>query len=198
MWVYFDVDEPTMLQVHELVRQGKFGPAKEGQPPKIPFHLQLANEKGFPHEAILDFVNNEVNQATATLLVRAVFPNPLPANGPRVFIPTNFVRFRVPTSGPYQALLVSPEAIGTDQDLKYVFVVDDDNKVVRRAVKLGSLQDGLQAVTEGIKPGERVIVNGLHASQPAPSLRRASCRCRFSRGWIQTPVLTTPAPRAKK
>ncbi len=120
MWVYFDVDEPTMLQVRELVRQGKFGPAKEGQPPKIPFHLQLANEKGFPHEAILDFVNNQLDQATATLLVRAVFPNPKPANGPRVFTPNIFVRVRVPTSAPYQALLVSPEAVGTDQDLKYV------------------------------------------------------------------------------
>ena len=73
MWVYLDVDEPTVLQVRELVRQGKFGPAKGRRPPKIPFHLQLANEKGFPHEAILDFVNNEVNQATATLLVLVYF-----------------------------------------------------------------------------------------------------------------------------
>ena len=90
MWVYFDVDEPTVLQVHELIRQGKFGPVPEpGQPPKIPFRLQLANEKGFPHEATLDFVNNQLDQATATLLIRAIFPNPKPANGPRVFAPNN-------------------------------------------------------------------------------------------------------------
>jgi RND family efflux transporter MFP subunit len=161
MWVYFDMDEPTWLRIGELARQGKFRPASPEHPPKIPFHLQLANEKGFPHEATLDFVNNELDQATATLLIRAVFANPKPANGPRLFAPNNFVRVRVPTSGSYQALLVNPEAVGTDQDLKYVFVVGDDNKVVRHNVKLGSLHDGLQVITDGLKPGERVVVKGL-------------------------------------
>jgi RND family efflux transporter MFP subunit len=165
MWVYFDMDEPTALRVRELARQGKFGPVKDG-PPKIPFHLRLSGEKGFPHEAMLDFVNNQIDQATATLLIRAVFPNPLPANGgPRLFTPNNFVVVRVPTSPPYQAVLVSPEAVGTDQDLKYLYVVDQDNKAVRHAVKLGSIHDGLQAITEGLKPGERVIVNGLQRVQ---------------------------------
>ena len=92
MWVYFNMDEPTALQIHELAREGKFGPSKEGRPPKIPFHMQLANEKSFPHEATLDFVNNQLDPATATLLIRAVFSNLKPANGPRVFAPNNFVR----------------------------------------------------------------------------------------------------------
>ena len=166
MWVYFDMDEPTALQIHDLARAGKFGESKEGQPPKIPFHMQLANEKTFPHEAILDFVNNQLDSATATLLIRAVFPNPKPANGPRVFAPNNFVRVRVPTSPKYPALLVNAEAVGTDQDLKYLYVVDEHNQVVRHAVKLGSLQDGLQVVTDGLKPGERVIVNGLQRVHP--------------------------------
>jgi multidrug efflux system membrane fusion protein len=165
MWVYFDMDEPTWLRIGELARQGKFGPATPEHPPKIPFHLQLANEKGFPHEATLDFVNNQLDQATATLLIRAVFTNPKPANGPRLFAPNNFVRVRVPTSGPYQALLVNPEAVGTDQDLRFLFVVDEDNKVVRHNVKLGTLQEGLQVITEGLKPGERLIVQGLQRAQ---------------------------------
>jgi RND family efflux transporter MFP subunit len=164
MWVYFDMDEPTALQVHELARQGKFGPARDG-PPKIPFRLKLSNETGFPHEATLDFVNNQFDQATATILIRAVFPNPKPANGPRIFTPNNFVRVRVPTSPPYQAVLVTPEAVGTDQDLKYAYVVDADNKVVRRTVKPGTLQEGLQVIGEGVEPGERVIVNGLQRVQ---------------------------------
>ena len=110
-------------------------------------------------------MNNQLDQATATLLLRAIFPNPKPSNGPRLFAPNMFVRVRVPTSASYQALLVNPEAVGTDQDLKYLFVVDGDNKVVRRAVKLGSLQDGLQVVTDGLEPGERVIVKGLQRVQ---------------------------------
>jgi RND family efflux transporter MFP subunit len=201
MWVYFDMDEPTALQVHELARQGKFGPARDA-PPKIPFHLQLANEKDFPHEAILDFVNNQIDQGTATLLIRAIFPNPQPANGPRVFTPNNFVRVRVPTSPPYQALLVNAEAVGTDQDLKYVYVIDEDNKVVRHNVKLGSLQDGLQVVTEGLEPGERVIVKGLQRVQQGATVNPTLVPMPVpTQGELATtvhPVLKAPAPSPKK
>jgi RND family efflux transporter MFP subunit len=202
MWVYFDMDEPTWLQIGALSRQGKFGPATPERPPKISFYLQLANEKGFPHEAILDFVNNQLDQATATLLMRAVFSNPRPANGPRLFAPNNFVRVRVPTSPPYQALLINPEAVGTDQNLRYVFVVDEDNKVVRRNVKLGTLQDGLQVITDGLKPGERVIVQGLQRVQQGatvdPSVEPMPMPSPGSVQPTSPAVLKAPAPRPKK
>ena len=202
MWVYFDMDEPTALHVRELCRQGKFGPATPSHLPKLPFGLQLANERGFPHQAILDFVNNQIDQATATILIRAVFPNPNPANGPRVFTPNNFVRVRVPTSPQYHALLVNPEAVGTDQDLKYVFVVDGDNKVVRKAVKLGSLQDGLQVITDGLKPGEHVIVQGLQRVQQGatvnPTLVSMPVPTQGSLPASTPPVLKAPAPSARK
>ncbi|MGO9111726.1 MAG: efflux RND transporter periplasmic adaptor subunit [Thermoguttaceae bacterium] len=201
MWVYFDVDELTALKIGDLARQGKFGPVTAGLP-KIPFHLQLANEKGFPHEAILDFINNQIDQGTATILVRAVFSNPKPANGTRVFTPNMFVRVRVPTSPPYQALLVSAEAVGTDQDLKYVYVVDEDNKVVRRAVKLGSLQDGLQVVTDGLKAGERVVVNGLQRVDPGasvnPRLVPMPIPAESSVAPVPPPALKAATPQPKK
>jgi membrane fusion protein, multidrug efflux system len=201
MWVYFDADEPTVLQVHELIRQGKFGDARTG-PPKVPFHMQLSNEKGFPHEAALDFVNNQIDQATATLLIRAVFPNPKPANGPRLFAPNNFVRVRVPTSAAYQAILVNPEAVGTDQDLKYLYVVDENNKVIRHNVKLGTLQDGLQVITDGLKGGERVIVNGLQRVQQGATVNPTLVPMPTPTGGplASTPpaVLKTPAPAPKK
>jgi RND family efflux transporter MFP subunit len=202
MWVYFDMDEPTMLQIHELVRQGRFGTASPEHPPKIPFHLQLANEKGFPHEATLDFVNNQLDQATATLLIRAIFPNPKPANGPRLFTPSNFVRVRVPTNSPYHALLVNPEAVGTDQDLKYLFVVDENNKVVRHNVKLGSIQDGLQVITEGLQPGERVIVQGLQRVQQGATVNTTVVPMPMppqdSTSANPAPVMKAPAPPPKK
>jgi RND family efflux transporter MFP subunit len=202
MWVYFDADEPTVLQVHELMRQGKFGTATPEHPPKLLFHLQLGNEKGFPHEATLDFVNNQLDLATATLLIRAIFPNPRPANGPRVFAPNNFVRVRVPTSPPYQALLVNPEAVGTDQDLKYLYVVDENNKVVRHNVKLGSLQDGLQVVADGAKPGDRIIVNGLQRVQQGatvnPTLVPMPMPLEGPLAPTPPPVLKAPAPAPKK
>ena len=212
MWVYFDADEPTVLQVHELIRQGKFGPiSAEGgtfdpshwiREAKIPVRLQLANEKGFPHEATMDFANNQLDQATATLLLRAVFPNPKPANGPRVFAPNNFVRVRVPTSAAYQALLVNPEAVGTDQDLRYLYIVDENNKVVRHAVKLGSLHDGLQVITDGLKPGERVIVSGIQRVQQGatvnPKLVPMPMPTQVSLATTPPPVIKAPAPPPKK
>ena len=200
MWVYFDADEPTVLQVHELIRQGKFGDARNG-PPKVPFLMQLANEKGFPHKAALDFVNNQIDLATATLLIRATFSNPKPENGPRLFTPNNFVRVRVPTSATYQAILVNPEAVGTDQDLKYLFVVDENNKVVRHNVKLGSIQEGLQVITDGLKPGERVIVNGLQRVQQGATVNPTLVPMPVPEGSLSpTPpaVLETPAPSSKK
>lgn len=205
LWVYFDMDEPTALQVRELARQGKFGPASD-RPPKIPFHLRLANEKGFPHVAILDFVNNQVDQATATLLIRAIFRNPKPENGPRVFTPNNFVLVRVPTSAAYQALLVSPEAVGTDQDLKYIFIVGEENKVVRHAVKLGSMQDGLQVITDGLAKGERVIVNGLQRVAPGATVTPklvpmpvppTGSPAVNSPAILKSPVQKSPAPTKK-
>ncbi|HEV3263865.1 MAG TPA: efflux RND transporter periplasmic adaptor subunit [Gemmataceae bacterium] len=205
MWVYFDADEPTVLQVHELIRQGKFGPTdtSTGVPiAKIAFHLQLANEKGFPHEATMDFVNNQLDQATATLQIRGVFPNPKPANGPRVFAPNMFVRVRVPTSAVYQALLVNPEAVGTDQDLKYVYVVDNDNKVVRHNVKLGSLQDGLQVITDGLKLDERVIVKGLQRVQQGATVNATvvpmPMPAQDSLSASPSPVMKAAAPPPKK
>ena len=91
------------------------------------------------------------------------------------FHPNNFVRVRVPTSAAYQAMLVSPEAVGTDQDLKYIFVVDEENKVVRHAVKLGSMQDGLQVVTEGLSQANASSSTGL---------QRVAARCRGEpQGW---------------
>jgi multidrug efflux pump subunit AcrA (membrane-fusion protein) len=150
----------------------------------------------------LDFVNNQIDQGTATLLIRAIFPNPASPNGPRVFTPNNFVRVRVPTSGRYQALLVSPEGVGTDQDLKYVFVVDENNKVVRHGVKLGSLQDGFQVITDGLKAAERVIVSGLHRVQQGatvnPTVVSMPIPAQGSVPSSPAPVMKAPAPAAHK
>jgi RND family efflux transporter MFP subunit len=201
MWVYFDMDEPTALQIRELIRQGKFGPAGAADA-KIQFRMQLANDKGFPHEAIFDFVNNQLDQATATLLIRGIFPNPKPASGPRVFTPNLFVRVRVPTSATYQAVLVNAEAVGTDQDLKYLYVVDEHNKVVRHAVTLGSLHEGLQVITHGLKPGERVIVNGMQRVRPGATVTPRVVPMPLPALDSQPPgaplVVKTPAPSPKK
>jgi RND family efflux transporter MFP subunit len=165
MYAYFDVDEPAVLRVKDLIREGKVAPY---QKVRYPVFLGLVLETDrqtqnqlYPHEGHIDFVNNQLDQATATLQVRAVFDNPAPPRGDRLLTPGMFVRVRVPVSIAYPALLVTQAAIAEDQDLKYLYVVDEHNQVVRHNVKLGTAHEGLQVIAEGLQPEERVIVSGI-------------------------------------
>jgi RND family efflux transporter MFP subunit len=158
MYAYFDVDEHTVLRVRQLIREGKAQSARDGE---LPVWLGLANEDGYRHRGTINFVDNQVNPKTGTLRLRGVFPNQAEALSPGYF-----ARVRVPIGFPHQALLVSDRAIDTDQGQRIVYVVNGNNKVVSRPVRLGALHDGLRAVDDGVKPGERVIVNGLQQVRP--------------------------------
>src|SRR5207249_9106742 len=159
MYAYFDVDERTVLRVRQLIREGKAKSARDGE---LPVWLGLANEDNkYPHRGTINFVDNQISPKTGTLRVRGVFPNKDEALSPGYF-----ARVHVPIGFPHQALLVSDRALDTDQGQKIVYVVDQDNKVVSRPVRLGAVHDGLRAIDEGLKPGERVIVNGLQQVRP--------------------------------
>ena len=90
---------------------------------------------------------------TGTLTVRGSFPNK-----DRFLRPGLFARVRLPVGDSHPALLISDEAVGTNQGQKYVYVVSDKNEVVYRPVKLGASSDGLRIVEDGLKPGDRVVV----------------------------------------
>src|SRR5206468_697757 len=124
-----------------------------------------ANEEGHPHKGTINFVDNRVNPGTGTLRVRGVFDNPRVKNA-RVLSAGLFARVRIPIGEAHPALLVSERALGTDQGQKFVYLVNDKNEVVYRRVRLGDLHGGLREVTEGLKPGERVIINGLQRVRP--------------------------------
>jgi len=128
--------------------------------------MGLQGENGFPHQGLVNFVNNKVDPSTGTIMARGVFDNPLPAHGVRVLSPGMFVRIRVPIGVPHPALLVADEAINTDQGEKFLYLVDAQNKVEYRAVKLGPLQeDGLRVVTDSLKPDDWVVTSGLQQIQ---------------------------------
>lgn len=159
MYVYFDVDERSMLRYQQLARERKRQSAREA---RVSVLLKLANEEGFPHEGVIDFVDNRVDPTTGTIRARGVFPNT-----DRTLTPGLFVRVRIPGSDAYNALLVSDRTLGTDQGQKYVWVVNEQNVVEYRVVTPGSLQsDGLRVIQTGLKPGEWVIVNGLQRARP--------------------------------
>ncbi|OLP54741.1 efflux transporter periplasmic adaptor subunit [Rhizobium rhizosphaerae] len=114
-----------------------------------------------PVRGKLQLIDNEVNAASGTIRVRAVFDNP----GSRL-IPGQFVRVRMGQPKAQDRLMVSEKAVGTDQDKKFVFVVDGENKVGYRQVELGSAVDGLRIVEKGLNPGDRIVVNGLQRIRP--------------------------------
>ena len=154
IYVYFNIDERALLKYESLA----WGSGKDMRPAriknlKIPVEIGLGDEEGFRHEGILDFVDNRVDQKTGTIRARGVFEN-----AKQYLIPGLFVRVRIPTGKPHQAMLVSERAIGTDQKQKFLLTVNKENVVEYRQVKVGSLRDGLRVIEAGIEPGDRVIV----------------------------------------
>jgi RND family efflux transporter MFP subunit len=167
MWMYFDIDERTVLQYRANYRAAHQGEeVKDPRQLKVPVEIGLANEDGYPHRGTLDFVDNRVDSATGTMLARATFENPT-----RNLTPGLFVRVRLPIGDPAHSLLVNERAIGTDQGTKYVLVVNDQNVVEFRPVKLGPLSEGMRVVREGVKPGERVITAGIQRARPGVTVK---------------------------
>jgi membrane fusion protein, multidrug efflux system len=164
MYAYFEMDEPTLLRTRRAVNEGKIKPRREGE---VPVLMGLQGEEGFPHKGTINFVNNQVNPTTGSILVRGIFANPRPEGGTRLLSPGMFVRIRLPIGLPHPALLVIDRAIGSDQGIKFVYVVDADNKVQTRRITTGALQeDGLRVIETGIQPDDWVVVGGLQQVRP--------------------------------
>jgi RND family efflux transporter MFP subunit len=152
MYAYFDVDENAFLHYQERVRKGEIKP-DAGNP--APAELTLGDGTVIKGGSI-DYLDPQLNRATGTILVRATFPDPdgsLKAG--------QFVRVRATIGEPRMAVVVPEVVVGSDQGLKYVYVVDDHNKVEYRRVTTGDVHDGMQVITDGLKPGEWVVVKGL-------------------------------------
>ncbi|HZZ27061.1 MAG TPA: efflux RND transporter periplasmic adaptor subunit [Pirellulales bacterium] len=164
MYVYFDIDENTVLRVRRAVNEGKILRYQQGE---IPVFIGLEGEEGYPHEGTINFVNNQVNPGTGSITVRGVVSNAKPANGVRLLSPGMFVRVRLPIGQPHDALLVIDRAIGSDQGMKYVYLVDDKNIVQQQRVETGALEeDGLRVIDSGLKAGEWVVIGGIQQVRP--------------------------------
>ena len=162
IYVDFDADERALLRFQKaaITRDGAATP-ESARETKRPVAVALADEDAFPHAGTIEFVDNKVDPSTGTIHVRALLPN-----ADRLLTPGLFVRVRLPVGDPAPGLLVTDRAIGTDQDRKYVLVVNDKNVVEYRPVKLGAIHGGLRAVAEGLAPTEWVIVNGIQRVRP--------------------------------
>ncbi|WP_414659327.1 efflux RND transporter periplasmic adaptor subunit [Acinetobacter courvalinii] len=151
LYASFDVDEQTYLKYISNQRNS-------GQ---VPVYLGLANESGFSREGYISSIDNNLNTTSGTIRVRATFDNPK-----GVMLPGLYARIRLGGGQPRAAILISPTAIGVDQDKRFVVVVDAKNQTAYREVKLGAQQDGLQIINSGLQVGDRIVVNGLQHIRP--------------------------------
>lgn len=155
VYVNFEVDEQTYIRYAANGAVGNSGIAR------TPIAIGLASEEGYPHLGHLKSFDNQMDTASGTIRVRAVFDN---ANG--LLTPGMYARVRTGGSAEQPALLINDKAVGTDQNKKYVMVVGNDNKVTYRDVQLGPMVDGLRVVRSGLKQGELIVVNGLQRVRP--------------------------------
>ncbi|AZY47987.1 efflux RND transporter periplasmic adaptor subunit [Bordetella avium] len=152
IYAAFDVDEQTFLK--------SVNPARAAGT-EVPVQLGLANEDGYSREGVVHYVDNRLDSNSATIRLRAVFDN---HDGS--LLPGLYARVRLGGGGPREAVLVDEKAIGTDQNKRYVLVLDDQHRANYREVTLGANLGPLQVIEKGLKPGEQIVVNGLQRVRP--------------------------------
>ncbi|HEV7259453.1 MAG TPA: efflux RND transporter periplasmic adaptor subunit [Bosea sp. (in: a-proteobacteria)] len=159
VYASFDADERTMLDALASL------PGNERALDRIPVRLATATSEAASYTGKLHFVDNNVDAASGTVRVRAILDNP---DGK--LLPGQFVRVQMGQAKAEQSLVINERAVGTDQNKKFVFVVGADNKALWREVTLGPTNEGLRVVTAGLKPGERIVVNGLQRIRPGATV----------------------------
>jgi multidrug efflux system membrane fusion protein len=156
IYAEFDADEQTYLQYISQVKGDN----------KVPVELGLANETGYSRKGTIQSVDNRLDTSSGTIRVRARFDN---TDGS--LVPGLYARVKVGGSEPHGALLIDDAAIGTDQDKKFVFVVDKDDHVAYREIQPGDLQGNLRVVKGGLHAGDRIVVNGTQRVRPGAQVR---------------------------
>lgn len=154
----FDVSEGDFLAFQRAVASGQVASPRDG---KLGVQLRLSDEKGWPRQGALTFVDNQLDRGSGTIRSRALVPNP------DLFItPGQFGRVRMPGSGSYEALMIPEAAVLTDQSDKMVMTVAADGTVVPKVIKPGPVVDGLMVVRSGLNPEDKVVINGLLRARP--------------------------------
>ena len=148
----FDVSELDYLRYQRLYLEGRRAQAGS---PTIPVRIRLADETEWTRTGKVDFVDTTLSLRSGTIRTRAIVDN-----NDRLLSPGVFGRVQL-YGGEYDALLIPDAAVVSDQARKVVFVVGNDNVVQVRPVKLGQLVDGLRVVRGGLKPDEKVVLDGL-------------------------------------
>ncbi|HLH90640.1 MAG TPA: efflux RND transporter periplasmic adaptor subunit [Xanthobacteraceae bacterium] len=154
----FDMSESDYLAYERATQKGLMQSTRGD---KVGVALHLTDERGWPHEGKLDFVDNQVDRLSGTIRVRAVFPN-----SDLFLTPGQFGRIRIPGSEPYRAILIPDAAMVTDQSQKEVMIVKDDGTIEPRVVRVGPSYDNLRIIRSGLASSDRIVIDGLMRARP--------------------------------
>ena len=167
IYVTFNADEHAYLKFEKYAHNGSAGAVSSSEGRTAPdglgnaVYVGLEDEKGYPHQGRLVFLNNALDSGTGTIRARALLANP-----DDVFVPGLFARVKLIGNERYKAVLVNDSAIGTDQTVRYVLLVGKNDRIVYRPVELGPIVHGLRVVRSGLSPGDTIVVNGLMRVRP--------------------------------
>ncbi|MEL6059955.1 MULTISPECIES: efflux RND transporter periplasmic adaptor subunit [unclassified Methylobacterium] len=154
----FTVDEKSFLKYQSSLGIG-MGETQRGK--GVPILIALSGEAKPTRKGTLDFVDNRVDNATGTILLRATVPNA------DLFIkPGLFGIVSMPATKPYQGVLLPDEAVAANQDKRIVYLLGADNVIQQKDVQLGPKVDGYRVIQSGLKGDEMVVVNGLSRVRP--------------------------------
>ena len=155
IYVTFQATEADIIEYRRRVA------ASADKNPHVTIHIKLPDGTIYPHPGLTNFLDVQVEAETDTVVVRALLPNP---DG--VLIPGGIVGVIVEREAPHPSLVVPQSAVQLDQAGRYVMVVDDAKKVELRRITTGSEQGPDIVVTNGLKEGELVIVDGIQKVHP--------------------------------
>ncbi len=167
MYIYFNVDERSLQRYAKATRGNATGP-RTGVLKELGIKFQFAMEtdEGFPHEGVMDFADNRIDQTTGSIAVRGEVNN-----DKGLYLPGSRVRIRLSIGDATPVLMIPDTAILTDQDRKYVLVLDDKNVVQRRDITLGRLMDdGTRIVlpdgkAQSLTANDWIVVQGLQSAR---------------------------------
>ncbi len=158
IYANFNIAETDVLRVRAEIRRRGLTPEDLK---KVPVEIGLQTETGYPHVGTLDYASPTINTSTGTLAARAIFQNT-----DRSLLPGYFVRVRIPEDHDVNAVLVPDVALGSDQTGRYVLIVNKDDVVEHRNVKVGPVMDELRVIDSGLTGQDRVIVAGVLRAVP--------------------------------
>lgn len=158
IWFSFTVDEKSFLKYQSSLGIG-MGQTQQGK--GVPIMISLSGEAKPTRKGTLDFVDNRVDNATGTILLRATVPN-----ADQFIKPGLFGIVAMPATKPFQGVMIPDEAVAANQDKRIVYVIGPENVVQQKDVVLGPKVDGYRVIRSGLKGDETIVVNGVARIRP--------------------------------